>query len=402
MTQRILVIGTGFAGLWSAIGAARLLDQQGQSDAVEIALVGPTPELAIRPRLYEPGAGAFAAPLTELLEALDIRYVQGLAETIRGDAREVDVRSADGAITTLGYDRLVVATGSSVVHPPISGLTEHCFDVDQLAGAATLQAHLDNLATLPESPARNTVVIAGGGFSGIETAAEMPHRLRAALGDKADIRVVIVERADVIGPDLGPGPRPVILEALSDLGVEMKLGAAVASVDADGVTTATGEYIASKTVIWIGGMRANPLVQQIDGDKDHLGRVHVDCDLFVPGSNGIFATGDAARAATDDEGHHTLMSCQHALSLGRFSGHNAAASLLGLASIPYSQPKYVTCLDLGPWGAVFTEGWDREVKLRGAEAKALKTEINTKWIYPPRPDRAEAFAQADPTKPIVA
>lgn len=402
MTQRILVIGTGFAGLWSAIGAARLLYQQGQSDAVEIAIIGPTPELAIRPRLYEPGAGAFAAPLTELLEALDIRYVQGFAETIRGDAREVDVRSADGAITTLGYDRLVVATGSSVVHPPIPGLTEHCFDVDQLAGAAKLQAHLDNLATLPESPARNTVVIAGGGFSGIETAAEMPHRLRAALGEKADIRVVIVERAYIIGPDLGPGPRPVILEALTDLGVELKLGAAVASVDTDGVTTASGEYIASKSVIWIGGMRSNPLVQQIDGDKDHLGRVHVDRDLFVPGSNGIFATGDAARAETDGEGNHTLMSCQHAIGLGRSAGYNVAASLLDLPSIPYSQPKYVTCLDLGPWGAVFTEGWDREVKLRGAEAKALKTEINTKWIYPPRPDRAEAFAQADPTKPIAA
>jgi len=402
MTQRILVIGTGFAGLWSAIGAARVLDREGRSDAVEVALVGPKPELAIRPRLYEAGAGAFKAPLAELLEVLGIRFVQGMVETIRAEAREVDIRSDDGAAATLGYDRLVVATGSSVVHPPIPGLVEHCFDVDQLDGAARLEAHLHDLAAQPDSPARNTVVVAGGGFSGIEAAAEMPARLRGILGEDAAIRVVIVERADAIGPDLGPGPRPVILEALHDLGVEMKLGAAVTAVDADGVTTGTGEHIAAKTVIWIGGMQPNPLVRQIASEKDRLGRILVDRDLFVPGSDGIFATGDAACAATDDAGHHTLMSCQHAIGLGRSAGHNVAASLLGLPSIPYSQPHYVTCLDLGPWGAVFTEGWDRQIRLRGAEAKALKTQINTQWIYPPRADRAEAFEQADPTRPIVA
>jgi NADH dehydrogenase len=402
MTQRILVVGTGFAGLWSALGAARLFDQQGKSSEFEIALVGPAPELTIRPRLYEAGAGVFKAPLAELLDITGIRFIQGTVDAIRAEAREVDIQSADGATTTLGYDRLVLATGSSLVHPDIPGLTDHSFDVDQLDGAAKLETHINGLARLSDSPARNTVVVAGGGFSGIETAAEMPARLCAALGEKANIRVVIVERASEIGPDLGPGPRPVIIEALNDLGVEMKLGAAVTAVDADGVTTETGEHIAAKTVIWIGGMRANPLVQQVKGEKDRLGRIVVDRDLFVPGTDGIFATGDAACAATDDDGNHTLMSCQHAIGLGRSAGHNVAASLLGLPSIPYSQPKYVTCLDLGPWGAVFTEGWDRQIKLRGLEAKALKTEINTKWIYPPKPDRAEAFDQADPTRLIVA
>ena len=97
-----------------------------------------------------------------------------------------------------------------------------------------------------------------------------------------------------------------------------------------------------------------------------------------------------------------MMSCQHAMNLGRSAGHNAAADLLGLEQIPYSQPKYVTCLDLGPWGAVYTEGWEREVKLTGAEAKQLKHRINSEWIYPPRADRAEALAAADPLRIVVA
>ena len=62
----------------------------------------------------------------------------------------------------------------------------------------------------------------------------------------------------------------------------------------------------------------------------------------------------------------------------------------------------MTCLDLGPWGAVYTEGWDRQVKLSGAEAKALKTRINTEWIYPPSANRAEALASADPRRIVVA
>jgi NADH dehydrogenase len=62
----------------------------------------------------------------------------------------------------------------------------------------------------------------------------------------------------------------------------------------------------------------------------------------------------------------------------------------------------VTCLDLGAWGAIFTEGWQREIKLRGSEAKALKRQINGEWIYPPRADRAEIFAAADPANLVVA
>lgn len=95
------------------------------------------------------------------------------------------------------------------------------------------------------------------------------------------------------------------------------------------------------------------------------------------------------------------MSCQHALSLGRVAGHNAAAELVGLPLHPYSQPKYVTCLDLGAWGALYTEGWDRQVRLTGAEGKALKRQINTEWIYPPKADRAAVFAVANPDYMIV-
>jgi NADH dehydrogenase len=216
------------------------------------------------------------------------------------------------------------------------------------------------------------------------------------------VRVIIVERNKEIGPDLGAGPRPVIVEALESLGVQWRLGAAVTSVDANGLTTSDGERIEASTVIWTAGVRANALTAQIPAERDALGRLHVDRNLRVLGVDTVYATGDVAYAATDDEGNHAMMSCQHAMNLGRSAGHNVAADLLGDAPIPYSQPKYVTCLDLGPWGAVYTEGWEREVKMSGAQAKELKTRINTEWIYPPSAARAEAFAAADPLRIVVA
>ena len=88
-------------------------------------------------------------------------------------------------------------------------------------------------------------------------------------------------------------------------------------------------------------------------------------------------------------------------ALGRHAGNNAAAELIGVAPTRYSQPKYVTCLDLGAWGAVFSEGWERRVKLVGSEAKALKQQINSQWIYPPAADRALALAAADPAIPVA-
>ncbi|WP_414440247.1 NAD(P)/FAD-dependent oxidoreductase [Burkholderia sp. 22PA0106] len=403
MSKRILVIGAGFAGMWSALAAARLLDLRGRTD-IEITLVAPAAELHVRPRLYERNPRAMRAPLQPLFDAVGVRFVAGRVEAIDVARREVGVSGVEAGAQAqrLGYDRLVLAAGSRLFRPEIPGLVPHAFNVDQVEDAAALEAHLHALAERPAGKTRNTVVVAGAGFTGIETAAELPARLRAILGDAAEVDVILVDREAELGPDLGPGPRPVITRALTELGVRWKLGSGVAFVDAQGVTLANGERIDAQTVVWTAGARASALTAQVPGEHDRFGRLHVDRDLKVTGVEAVYATGDCAYAATDEVGNHAAMSCQHAMNLGRSAGHNAAADLLGEAPLPYSQPKYVTCLDLGPWGAVYTEGWDRVVKMEGAQAKALKTQINSEWIYPPAANRAEALAAADPQRIVVA
>jgi len=397
--MRLVIVGAGFAGMYAALSAARLRDIQGVSPGqLEIALVAPEPTLVVRPRLYEPKPETLTAPLLDVLTAIDVTFVQGSAETIDTKARTVGIVAAEGAKKSLAYDRLVVATGSRLFRPNIPGLAEHGFSVDSLDDAIALDKHLHSLAQRPAVNGRDTVVVAGGGFTGIEAATEMPARLREILGKDAKPRVIIVERNSAIAPDMGEGPRPVIEGALRKVGVETRVGVGVASLDTSGVTLSSGEHIEAETVIWAAGIRAAPLTQQIPAERDNFGRLLVDRDLRVPSVPGVFATGDAARAASDDVGNCALMSCQHATRMGAFAGNNAAAELLGVQTRPYHQKAYVTCLDLGEAGALFTRGWERKVEMVGDVAKKTKREINTVWIYPPKAERAAALASADPER----
>ena len=397
--MRLVIIGAGFAGMYAALSAARLRDIRGVSPQdLQIAIVSPEPTLVVRPRLYEPKPETLTAPLLEVLEAIDVDYIQGSAETINTEARTVQITPAKGPRKTLSYDRLVVTTGSRLFRPNIPGLAEHGFSVDSLNDAVALDKHLHGLAERPAVNGRDTVVVAGGGFTGIEAATEIPARLREILGPNARTRVVIVDRNTAIAPDMGASARPVIEEALRKICVETRLGAGVAALDETGVTLSSGEHIETETVIWAAGMRAAPLTGQIPAERDNFGRLLVDRCLQVPGVQGVFAAGDAARAACDDEGNYALMSCQHATRMGAFAGNNAAAELLGVPTRPYHQKAYVTCLDLGEAGALFTRGWERKVELVGEIAKKTKREINTVWIYPPKAERALALASADPER----
>lgn len=400
MKKQILIVGSGFAGMWAAVSAARLSEQQG-NNSLEIAVLAPLPELRVRPRFYEEKVSTLVAPLTDLFAELDITFIAGHAEQIDTTAKTVLYRMSNGAHATASYDRLILATGSQTKRPAITGLADYAFDIDQLESAQVFERHLDSLALRPSTPERNTVVVCGGGFTGIELATELPARLRARFGDNTEIKIVVVERGPVIGGRYSDALRKTIAEASEALGVEWRLKSEVEAIDAHGVTLKNGERIAAATVVWTAGVEANPLSLQIDGERDSQGRLVVTETLQVPAHPDVYATGDMAHAKTDDAGNTALMTCQHAIQLGKFAGHNAAANLLNVAPYPYRQVNYVTCLDLGAWGAVYTEGWDQVVKSVQDDAKKIKIAITNELIYPPAADKAVAFAAADPLAKFV-
>ena len=162
-------------------------------------------------------------------------------------------------------------------------------------------------------------------------------------------------------------------------GVETRAGVGVAAITARGVSLTSGEQLWAATVVWCAGMRASPLTEQLPAALDRLGRVPVDDFLRVIGVPAVFAAGDVAAARMDDD-HLSVMSCQHGRPMGRYAGYNVISELFDEPMIALRIPWYVTILDLGPAGAVYTEGWDRVMVSDGAEAKATKQAINTRRI----------------------
>jgi NADH dehydrogenase len=388
---KVIVIGSGFAGLWAALGAARRLDELAvPARTLDVTVLSDKPFHDIRVRNYEADLSACRIPLAGLLDPVGVAHVVAQVTAIDTDACRVT--TSGGA--SYGYDRLVLAAGSQVVKPAVAGLRDLVFDIDTYDGAVALEQHLRALARGASRPGAATVVVVGAGLTGIETACELPGRLRA-LFDR-DTRVVLVDRNPAVGSDMGASARPVIEQALSDNGVETRTGVGVDAVGREGVTLSSGEQLAAATMVWCAGMRASPLSEQIPVARDRLGRLPVDDQLRVIGAPSVFAAGDVA-AARMDEDHLSVMSCQHGRPMGRYAGYNVVSDLLGEPLLTLRIPWYVTVLDLGPAGAVYTEGWNRAVVARGAEAKATKQTINTRRIYPPLTGvREELLAAAAP------
>jgi NADH:quinone reductase (non-electrogenic) len=393
---RILVLGAGFAGLWAALGAARKREEIGaKAGDTEILVIDRNPYHNIRVRNYEVELTEAVIPLDKLLDPVGVRHRVADVESIDPVKQEVII-VADSRRETVNYDRLVLTLGSELVRPPISGLAAHSFDVDTYQAALKLDAHLAALGKREASASRATVVVVGAGFTGIEVAAEMPAKL-ARAGVSGKPRVVIVDPHTPLGASMGIHGQPVVDEALSALGVESRCGVKVAAVDADGITLSSGEVIAAQTVLWCAGMRASPLASALSPERDGYGRLMVDEFMRAKGLINVFAAGDVASAMCDGA-HTTVMSCQFARPMGRYAGHNVVADLFGEPPLPLHIDWYVTVLDLGAWGALYTTGWDRQVKTTGAAAKVTKQTINRQRIYPPQNgSRADLLAAAAPS-----
>ncbi|POG49474.1 dehydrogenase [Streptomyces sp. ZL-24] len=430
----IVVVGGGFAGVWAAAAAARLLKgaRQGVPGTVgetggtagpehTVRLVTPEDDMVIRPRLYEADPHTMRVPLDRILAPAGVRRTAAAVTAIDTARRTLTAVDRTGEAREIAYDGLVLATGSRLVRPEIPG-AEHLHDVDTLAGATALDAHLHTLPDLPEdrpknllnglpnglpkdrpegtptaAPARWTAVVVGSGATGLEVATELVSRLRtiAAPHGAADrVRVVLVERADAVGASLGAPAAPVIARALANLGIETRAGVTVTAVEAGAVTLSDGSRLPARTAVWTAGVRATEPAELVPGRHDEAGRLEVDAFLRVPGVPGVWAAGDAATAPTG-HGHRTVFSCQYAIPLGKLAGHNAAATLLGVEPEPFAPGPYVSCLDLGDAGGLYTTGWERAVQLTGDEAKKYKRAVTEQWIYPPLDDGPELLRQAD-------
>ncbi len=388
--KHLVIAGGGFAGFWSAMSAVRQATQLGKREELKITLINRNEYLGIRPRFYEAELERTRVPLNKWLTPLGVDLIVG--EIIDTLPISRSVRLADGR--SVSYDGLVLATGSRL-NPPSALAKDGLFNTDTFEDAVALDRHLRALAA-SDFPTRasRTFVVVGGGFTGLEIVTALPSRLERLAPSVQGFVFHLVERTREIGLGYAPDARRHIVERLQHLGIAVHTGQEVVRHEEGRMTLTNNKQLSTETVIIASGFKASSLAAAFRGSRDEMGRLRVDAFLRLPEHPEVLAAGDVSLARTDPD-HCAVMSCQHAMPQGKFAGYNAVNLLFKEDPIPYSQPRYRTCLDLGPEDALATDGWERRLKAIGLEAKTLKSEIVTQWIYPPA-NIAETLAMAVP------
>lgn len=375
--QRLIIIGGGFAGFWSAISAAREAMTLGKREELSITLISKDEFHTIKPRLYEKNLDGMQISLKQYCEPLGIKLVVDKVLAINPKANTIHLAN-DAAVN---YDALVFAAGSQLNKPDLSD-KNGVFNIDSFAAAQTLSAHLALLSQENFSTeSSHNIVIVGAGLTGFELATSMMDRFNNKTNQATKIKIHLVDRNAQLAPMYSELGQQYIAESLAVSNVELHLGDEVQSYNKPALVLTSGETINTETVIWTVGVRANKLAKFLTENLDEVGRIHVDKYLRLKNYANVFVAGDAAKVAVD-ENNFALMSCQHAMPQGKLAGHNAVNTLFACEMKSYAQPRYVTCLDLGKNNALFTSGWEYSVEMTGRDAKEFKNNIVTKLIYP--------------------
>ncbi|MBF8185428.1 FAD-dependent oxidoreductase [Nonomuraea sp. K274] len=362
MTNHIVVLGAGYAGLGAAKRAARRLRR---TDA-RVTLVNASDRFVERVRLHQLAAGQRLPrlPLAGLLDGTGVELV--LARVIGLDPRARTVR-LDAPPYTLSYDALVYALGSAAELDAVPGVREHAYTVATADEAARLRSRLAETGS---------VDVVGGGLTGIEAATEF-----AAARPSLRVRLV---SSGLIGAGLSVRARRHLHRAFARMGIAVREHAPVAKTGPDGLLLENGEDLRTETVVWAAGFRVPGLAATAGLATDEHGRMIVDGALRSVSHPEVFGIGDAATA--DRSGRPTRMACQTGLPMGLYAGEAVADLLTGREPRP-ARFRYVwQNISLGRHDGVtqFTRPDDTptDAVLTGRASAAFKEAITrgTVWV----------------------
>ncbi len=346
---RILVLGGGFGGLYTAI---ELEKQLSRHPDVEITLVNRDNFFSFTPMLHEVAASDL--DLTHIVNP--VRKMLKRTRLFLGDVQHIDLEQkqvtvahgSDNHSHELRYDHLVIGLGAITNFYGLPGLAERALTMKSLGDAIYLRNHLiQNLEEADTECAVQaclreplmTCVVAGAGFAGVETIAGVNDFVREALrfyrNLHADqIRMVLVHPGSVILPELSEKLGRYAQKKLAQRGIEIRIEVRVTGVTDEGVQLSDGTFIKTKTIIWTAGSAPNPLLADLACNKDH-GRVVANEFLEVPGWPGVWALGDCAVIPDPKTKKPYPPTAQHALREGRVLARNLAAAIRGGRKQPF-------------------------------------------------------------------
>ena len=296
---KIVIIGGGFGGLFTALDTA---------GAGAVTLINDRDHFLFKPMLYEYLSGEVEAWHI----APDCRdLLDGEAEFVRGHVSDIDTVAqtvtVDRRRDPLPYDVLVFSPGAISNYAGVEGAEQFSLPFRALEDADHLRRVMtEALDRIPpdsapqDTRAALTFAVVGGGASGVELATKMAALLRDAVKRRAlrgEPRVVIVEMADRLVPGMGEEMRKYVEKALEEERVEVHTDTRVVKVSEHGITLEhKGHPLELQTsgVVWVAGVRMNPLVDTLKVERDRRGLIIVEPTLQVRGCPNIFALGDVA------------------------------------------------------------------------------------------------------------
>ena len=345
--KRILILGGGFGGLYAALELERTI---ARDPNVEVTLVNRENFFLFTPMLHEVAASDLdltniVNPIRKLLRR--VNFFAGEVENVDLRARKVTVSHGFDAHThDLDYDHLVLALGSITNFYNIPGLEERALTMKSLGDAIHLRNHL--IAAMEEADSECcvdlrqpllSVVVAGGGFAGVETIAGINDFLREALRfyphlTEDLLRIVLVHPGPVILPELGEKLGVYAQKKLAERKVEIRVNTKVTGISDVGVQLSDGTIINTHTVVWTAGTSPNPLLATLPCMKER-GRILVNEFLEVPDHPGVWSLGDCALVPDPKTGKYYPPTAQHALREGKVVAHNIIAAVRGGKKKPF-------------------------------------------------------------------
>jgi NADH dehydrogenase len=304
MRPRVIVVGAGFGGLF----AARYLAGR----AVDVVLIDRNNFHTFTPLLYQvatcvldPSEVAF--PIRSIFRNdTNVRFLLGEVTEIKSTDRCIMV-STDGGVFEEIYDYLILAAGSSTIYFNGDALRQHSFELKSLADAVLLRNHILRLferaaweSDLNQRDAMTTLVVVGGGPTGVETAGALyelyNHVLAKEYGndDLIKARVVLIEQQPDILGDFPPNLREAALAQLESLGVEVILDSTITDLTPRQVQLQDGKLIETKTVVWAAGVGASTVAEMLQVKLAKRNTVPVEQTMEVIGHSQIYAVGDIA------------------------------------------------------------------------------------------------------------
>ena len=340
--MRVLILGGGFGGVSVAQELEKLAPKM--EGPIEVTLVSQSNYLLFVPML--PSAAAASVELTHILSPLReiLRTTRIRVETIEAidlDAKTVTTTHPVHQEQVLHWDYLVIALGNVVNLARLPGVAQHGLPIKTIGDALQIRNRavemLEAAENTPDPEQRRqmlTFVVAGGGYSGVEIAAEINDFVRQAerecypVVQPEDVRVILLHSGKRILPEISESLARFAHHKLQARGVEIRLGARLASATAEQVTLESGERIDARTLIVAIGSAPNPVVQQLGVALDR-GRIKVDETMRLADGAPVWALGDCAAVPLPKAGTVAPPTAQFALRQGKVLARNIVATIEG-------------------------------------------------------------------------